>query len=55
MSDWYAAMRPAATRSGSGDTVDFAEADQVARVRCVGDEVHVAIGPDASVVKPLAE
>jgi hypothetical protein len=55
MTDWYAAMRPGATRSGAGDTVDFAETDQAARVRCVNGEVHVAIGPDATVVGPLAE
>jgi hypothetical protein len=55
MSDWYGAMRPGATRSGGGDTVDFVEADQAARVRCVDGEVHVAIGPDTTVVVPLAE
>ncbi len=55
MVDWYGAMRPGATRSGGAATVDFEEADQSARVRCVDGEVHVAIGPDASVVGPLAE
>lgn len=55
MTDWYSAMRPGATRTTGGDNVDFVEADQLARVRCVGNEVHVAIGPDATVVEGLAE
>jgi hypothetical protein len=55
LTDWYGAMRPAAARTGGEDAVDFVEADQAARVRCVGNEVHVAIGPDAAVVQRLAE
>ncbi|MDQ1426122.1 MAG: hypothetical protein QOD72_3620, partial [Acidimicrobiaceae bacterium] len=55
MSNWYAAMRPGATRSDNGDAVEFTEADHVARVRCVAGEVHVAIGPSAAVVDPLAD
>jgi hypothetical protein len=55
MVDWYAAMRPGATRAGSGETVEFTELDQVALVRCTGDEVRVAIGPDARVARSLAD
>jgi hypothetical protein len=55
MTDWYGAMRPRATRTAGGDSVDFVDVDQVARVRCVGNEVHVAIGPDSPVVESLAE
>jgi hypothetical protein len=55
MTDWYGAMRPRATRTAAGDTIDFVESDQISRVRCDGNEVHVAIGPDATVVKSLAE
>jgi hypothetical protein len=50
---WYAAAVPSATRTTTGDGVEFSGSEQAATLRCEGDDVRLGLAPDAAAARQV--